>query len=139
MQITIYTQSAAQSSNHQQLHQQQIINRYFNTLEGKQARFYRQNLSNIATFLPPSAVYQRMTGTITMYNLLLDRRIVGLRTFELNWRRTRTALQISAGLGSKYHYLSQCVEYIRLWRIGIGYINEQSIENYQKTFTNDTY
>ena len=49
--------------------------------------------------------------------------------YEKQWIRTA---QIS-GIGTKYHYLYHCIEYMRIWRIPIGYINEQSIENFHKT------
>ena len=41
------------------------------------------------------------------------------------WQRTRNLYNINSTLGTKYHYLSHCVDYMRIWSMGIGYISEQ--------------
>ena len=55
---------------------------------------------------------------------------------ELNkhWKRTVAILDISKTLGTKFHYLHHCVEYMYIWRFPIGYLSEQSIENYNQTY-----
>ena len=49
------------------------------------------------------------------------------------WIFSKRVLGIKRGLGAKLHYLGHALEYVRLWRIGIGYISEQSIEGYHQT------
>ena len=56
-----------------------------------------------------------------------------LKEFEKSWTYTRTLFNITSNLGAKHHSLSDCVEYIKLWKIGIRYVSEQSIEGFHKT------
>ena len=58
-----------------------------------------------------------------------------LEELDRCWTHARSLFSCAASLGAKYHYLSHCVEYMRLWRIGIGYISEQSVEGFHKTWS----
>ena len=140
-------------TDYKQAHKQKLdqygkfTNRYYHSLEGTQAKLYRQNFSDIASSLHPSNFYICMNGTIQKYNKLMS--IIGksdcwveeqqcddaqrlLDDLDRTWTYTRTVLGVTSSLGTKYHYLAHCVEYMRLWRILIGYISEQSIESYHK-------
>ena len=43
-------------------------------------------------------------------------------------------LSVNSSSGAKGHYLGHCFDYIELWRIPLGYINEQSIGALNKTY-----
>ena len=51
------------------------------------------------------------------------------------WTHTRNLYNIGLTLGTKYHYLRHCIEYMRIWSMGIGFISEQSIEHFHKVCT----
>ena len=136
------------------LHQQALdqykiyTNRYYKSLEGKQAKLYRQNFSIIASVLTPSPIYHHMSSMVSYFNQLMS--IIGksepyveesqckeaekaLKELDKAWTRTRNLFNISLTLGTKYHYLRHCIDYMRIWSLPIGYISEQSIENFHKT------
>ena len=125
-----------------------FINCYYHSLEGKQAKRYRQNFSEIASPLSQTVWYYYMIRAAGSFNKLMSR--IGksdpwieekeceevkelLREFEETWTFTKNILNISSGLGTKYHYLFHCVEYMVYWRLPIGYISEQSTECFHKT------
>ena len=61
------------------------------------------------------------------------------RQYSVNWdkiwQRIRNIFGISSTLGTKYHYLRHCIDYMRIWKLGICYLSKQSIENSLKTCT----
>ena len=144
------------STNYQQLHDNNLnthnifTNRYYNSLEGRQAKEYRKQFSIIASVLSPSPIYLYLSKTVELFNKLMS--IIGttnlfvdeeyceaadkvLIELDQTWRHTRNLFNISSTLGTKYHYLRHCIDYMRIWRMGIGYNSEQSIENFHKTCT----
>ena len=152
--LAIHNEYVSDNLNCQQAHKQKLdqygiyTNRYYHSLEGRQAKLYRRNFSKIASVISSTTFYIYMNHTIQLFNQLMS--IIGksdcwieetqceearqlLQQLDMSWTHTRTLLGIAKSLGAKYHYLSHCFEYMTLWRIGIGYCSEQSIESYHKT------
>ena len=140
--------------NYKQQHNQKLdqykiyTNRYYKSLEGRQAKKYRQNFSIIASVLSPSPIYHHLNNTVHWFNVLMsiiakpealitedqcDEANRALLELDKTWKRTKNMFSITSSLGTKYHYLYHCIEYMRIWGLPIGYISEQSIENYHKT------
>ena len=142
--MTIYTNHTKSKLDQYKI----CVNRHYKTLEGKQAKKYRQKFSNIASIISPTIFYIYVNGTIQIYDQLMS--VIGksdcwieekecekakelLVELDKRWTHTRAMVGVANSLGKKYHYLSHCVDYMTLWRLGIGYINEQSIESFHKT------
>ena len=55
-----------------------------------------------------------------------------LKTYDKHWQYINRILDLNISLGPKYHYLIHCIEYVKTWKIPLGFINEQSIEAFHK-------
>ena len=51
---------------------------------------------------------------------------------DQRWSYMRKVVDYASSLGAKYHYLGHCLDYVSFWRMGLGFINEQSIEHFHK-------
>ena len=122
-------------------------NRYHHNLEGNQAKLYRQQFSAIASVISSTSFYVCMSGLMNKYNEFMS--IVGsskpwieesdcerarqiLLDIDNRWSYMRRVIDYASSLGAKYHYLGHCLDYVILWRMGLGFINEQSIEHFHK-------
>ncbi len=144
-------------SNYQQLYQDKLkehkicTNRYFNTLEGNTAKKLRQNYGDIVQPMHGTKFAIHMTECVKLFNSIMS--IIGssksviddksieeaeklLDKFHKQWLYSSKVLYIDQSLGAKYHYLCHCIQYVKLWRLPIGYISEQSIEAFHKTCSN---
>ena len=123
-------------------------NRYHHNIEGKQAKIYRQKFSVIAAAVSSTTFYLCMNAVLIKYNALMA--VIGtskpcidesdcmnarrlLDDLDKRWTYMRSVVEYALSLGTKYHYLGHCVEYFEFWRLGLGFISEQSIENFHKT------
>ena len=55
-----------------------------------------------------------------------------LQEYYDHWQYTKRILNLNTSLGAKGHYLQHCVEWMKLWNIPLGYVNEQSVEAFHK-------
>ena len=145
------------SPNYNSQHQQKLNhygifkNRYYHTLEDKQARKYRMNHQDIISSLSPTKFYVCMTETMRLFNevmhlfgkstdcideVYIEQTRDALSKFEKQWMYTSQIMGIDTSLGAKYHYLSHCVAYMDLWKIPLGFLSEQSIEGANKVYGN---
>ena len=129
-------------------HYRICANRCFDkSLEGNRAREYRLKFAIITSPIAPSNYYRYMCQSMKYYNQLMHllnkstntisksdctKAEQILQQYYKHWQYTKRILNLDLSLGAKYHYLKHCVEYIHIWRIPLGYINEQSIEAFHK-------
>ncbi len=55
-----------------------------------------------------------------------------LTSLHSNWLNAKSKLNLEAAMPPKYSYLYQCVEMMCLFKIPIGYSNDQSVEGFNK-------